>query len=120
MISSPIRSKRIASLAAVAGFSLGLALIGTPISAATDHEASPSRLAKKDRYCPKGERGALRTISLKGLKQDRASRKAKRHDCLLRVIKLEGEHLAVTDDFRTDRVNVNVRDGRVKRIRGVY
>jgi hypothetical protein len=50
----------------------------------------------------------------------RARAIARRHGCIVRVVRRDGENLAVTDDFRTDRINVAVRNGRVVRATGVF
>jgi hypothetical protein len=45
---------------------------------------------------------------------------ARRHDCTVRVVKRNGENLAITDDLEPNRINVAVRDRRVTCIRGVF
>jgi len=50
----------------------------------------------------------------------RARTTARRHGCTVRVVRLDGEWLAVTDDFGPDRINVEVEEERIKRINGIY
>jgi hypothetical protein len=57
---------------------------------------------------------------LVGLRVRKARAVAARHDCELRVVRRHGESLVVTQDFRTDRINVAVRDRVVRRIVGIY
>jgi hypothetical protein len=57
---------------------------------------------------------------LVGLRVGKAKRVAERHGCTLRVVRRDGEWLVVTQDFRTDRINVAVRDRVVRRIVGIY
>lgn len=49
-----------------------------------------------------------------------ATRAARAAGCDVRVVIEDGEALAVTDDFRPDRINVVVADGAVERIEGLY
>jgi hypothetical protein len=51
---------------------------------------------------------------------DEATRAARAAGCDVRVVIEDGEALAVTDDFRPDRINVVVADGTVERIEGLY
>lgn len=51
---------------------------------------------------------------------DEATKAARAAGCDVRVVIEDGEPLAVTDDFRPDRVNVVVTDGAVERIEGLY
>lgn len=50
----------------------------------------------------------------------RARRIAREHDCTVRVVKRDGEPLAVTDDLRPNRINVAVERGRIRRVVGVF
>jgi N-acyl-D-aspartate/D-glutamate deacylase len=45
---------------------------------------------------------------------------ARRHDCELRVIKRGNRWLDITGGLRTNRVNVGLRDGRVKKVYGTF
>lgn len=83
--------------------------------------AGPSTAtAGGDRYCPKRAEDPILVSRLVDKRVRVARRMARRHDCVVRVVRRNGEWLAVTDDYRTDRVNVIVRDRRIKRIHGVY
>jgi hypothetical protein len=55
-----------------------------------------------------------------GRRVGKARRIAEHHGCTLRVVRRGGEPLVVTQDFRTDRINVAVRDQVVRRIAGIY
>ena len=50
----------------------------------------------------------------------RARRIAHKHDCTVRVVRRDGEHLPVTDDLRPNRINVAVKRGRIRRVIGVF
>lgn len=52
---------------------------------------------------------------LEGRRTGAARRLAARHGCQLRVVRRNGRWLAVTEDYSTSRINVAVRDGRVRR-----
>lgn len=49
-----------------------------------------------------------------------ATRQAREAGCNLRVVVEDGKPLAVTDDFRPDRIDVVVGDGVVEKIDGLY
>jgi hypothetical protein len=70
-------------------------------------------------FCPRHSE-EFDARELVGLQVGKARRRAERHDCSLRVVRRNGEWLVVTQDFRSDRINVAVRDRRVRRIVGVY
>jgi hypothetical protein len=70
-------------------------------------------------FCPR-ESERFNARELVGLRVGEARRTAERHDCSLRVVRHGGEWLIVTQDFRVDRINVAVRDRRVRRIVGIY
>lgn len=52
---------------------------------------------------------------LEGLRTGAARRLAARHGCQVRVVRRNGRWLVVTEDYSPSRINVAVRDGRVKR-----
>lgn len=49
----------------------------------------------------------------------RAESIAERHGCSIRVVKRNGEFLNIDDDYRNNRINVAVRERRIKRVLGV-
>lgn len=51
---------------------------------------------------------------------DEATRQARDAGCDVRVVVEDGKPLAVTDDFRPDRIDVVVSDGEVEKIDGLY
>lgn len=53
---------------------------------------------------------------LVGRSMPAARKLANRHGCSVRVVKRNGEWLAVTEDFSPSRINVAVREGTVVRI----
>lgn len=69
--------------------------------------------------CPAGEPRQFDARRLVGMRLEPATALAKRFDCVVRVVRLDGESLPGTDDYRTDRVNVAVRDGRVTRVENI-
>jgi hypothetical protein len=70
--------------------------------------------------CPKGEPDGLDTGLLVGEELADARELARAEGCDVRVVVRDGKNLVVTDDFRIDRVNVAVDDGRVTGIDGVF
>ena len=68
--------------------------------------------------CPKGTVAADDVV---GLTVDQAKAVALEQGCEeIRVIERDGKHLPTTMDFRVDRLNVAVTDGKVTSIDGVY
>jgi len=53
---------------------------------------------------------------LEGEKIRKAKRIAEKHGCTVRVVKRDGEELPVTMDFSYNRINVSVRNRRVKKV----
>ena len=71
--------------------------------------------------CPKGSSAAgYDADRLEDRRLKRARRIAHKHDCTVRVVKRDGEHLPVTDDLRPNRINVAVERGRIRRVIGVF
>lgn len=79
-------------------------------------------------YCPSEDGGAARAAGapdafdardVLGRSLADAESAAKDHDCVVRVVIEDGEENPQTMDLRTDRVNVEVRDGVVVALRGV-
>ena len=66
--------------------------------------------------CPAGEPHHFDAQQLVGMRLAPAEALAERFGCLVRVVRLDGEWQIVTDDYRTDRVNVWVEDDVVTRI----
>lgn len=96
---------------------VALLLLGAPAVAST---ASPAAAADPI-YCPRHDReDRFDANRVEDKRVKRARRIARRHDCVVRVVKRDGEDLTITDDLRHDRINVVVRDRRVKRVDGVY
>ena len=84
----------------------------SPAQAATD---PPGPL------CPRGVSAdeRLDASQLKGMKLWKARRLAGRYECEVRVVKLDGEWLDVTTDLVRDRINVVVRDRRIRKVLNV-
>ena len=57
---------------------------------------------------------------LEGWSLERARARAERERCPLRVVRLDGEGLAVTDDYSESRINVAVDAGRVTKVTGLF
>ena len=76
----------------------------------------------KPPVCPRGAVDGLRPRRrLIGLPLEEARRIARNHDgCEVRVVKRDGEPLAVTDDLRLDRINVEVQNDVVTRFFGIH
>lgn len=89
-----------------------------------DGEASWSLPLKRHRhdpiYCPRTGEDRFDANRLTGKRLDRARAIARSHDCTIRVIKRDGETRDLTDDLRSDRINVVVANDRITRVDGVY
>ena len=57
---------------------------------------------------------------VEGWSLERARARAERVRCPLRVVKLDGEALAVTDDYSESRINVVVDAGRITKVAGLF
>lgn len=57
---------------------------------------------------------------VEGWSLERARARAERVQCPLRVVKLDGEQLAVTDDYSESRINVVVDAGRITKVAGLF
>lgn len=71
--------------------------------------------------CPRGtpDDSALQAGRLIGLSVEAAMDIADDHQCIVRVVRRNGRDLVVTQDFRGDRVNVAVEEGRITQVLGV-
>jgi len=77
--------------------------------------------AAEDEYVPScGFDKHSASKELKGLKLNQAREAASSMACTLRVVKKDGKDLPVTKDLRPDRINVAVKDKRVKKVVGLY
>lgn len=90
------------------------------VAMAGSNTAQERDRAAKPKYCPLDDSSGFDARELRGRQLPFARRGAHRHDCSLRVVKRDGENLAVTADFSPSRINVAVADGRVIRIAGVF
>lgn len=70
--------------------------------------------------CTGDPQGVFDATAIVGDPYLEAEKAAVAKGCDLRVVERDGEPLAVTQDFRPDRVNVVVKDGDVTRIDGLY
>jgi hypothetical protein len=74
------------------------------------------------RLAPEGSESLVDPVNARrfvGMTVRHARRLGRAHDCLVRVVRRNGEDLIVTTDFRTDRANVAVRDHRITRVVGI-
>jgi hypothetical protein len=99
-----------------------LALAGLPADAsAVPPPPSGGYLCPRAPVPPPPPRAdAFDARELVGLRVRKARRVSAAHGCELRVVRRNGEPLVVTQDFRTDRVNVAVRHRKIRRIVGIY
>jgi hypothetical protein len=95
---------------------LGLAVV-VPTIAGAEMSASEQR---GGRYCPAGSDDQFDTRRLDGKLFSNARKIARRHDCDVRVLFRDGVGIPMTDDRSFDRVNIDVRDGRVVKVYGVF
>jgi hypothetical protein len=96
--------------AAAAAALVALALVGSADAASARGHVCPRDSATK----------SYDARELVGLGVGKARRVAEAHQCLLRVVRRDGEWLIVTQEFRANRINVAVRDRIVRRIVGIY
>ena len=111
-----VRSTHVRALAILAA----TVLIGAFPAGAT--AAATGTVEAKRPFCPKGsagERERFDASRLVGKTVPKARAMAGRHDCLLRVVRRDGVWLTVTADLLTNRINVAVRDGIVRRVVGI-
>lgn len=89
-----------------------IALVGC--GSAAQQKPKPTRHAQAV-FCPKQAAGADRfnALDLIGTSENAARAVAAQHGCVVRVAERDGVHYALTADFRVDRVDLRVRDGRV-------
>jgi hypothetical protein len=95
---------------------LGLLIAAVLLLALFAPAAAPAAGMDPGRLCGEG----LDVHRLKGKPMGRAERLARRHECVVRTVRLNGLWLSVTQDYVTNRINVAVRDGTVKRVLGIY
>ena len=96
-----------------------LAALAAPASApaATDKdEGIPCPAPRVDPPPEPGAEESWNAEKLEGRKIKKAKKVAERHGCTVRVVKRNGEDLPVTMDFSYNRINVSVRDRRVKKV----
>jgi hypothetical protein len=82
--------------------------------------AAATEAPQETHLCPRADAPPFDARELVGLRVRRARATAERHDCLLRVVRRDGEPLIVTQDFLANRIDVAVRDHVVRRIVGIY
>jgi hypothetical protein len=106
---------------------LGILAIGAVVAAIAlgsdsggDSNTSVKGSESKPRYCPKGDESGYDANDLVGRNVSTAKERAKAENCKLRVVRRNGTWLAVSDDWRPDRINVAVRGYRVTRITGIH
>lgn len=66
--------------------------------------------------CTAPPEGLVDATSIVGKSESAATRAAEEQGCSVRVVERDGRALAVTEDFRPDRINVTVEDGDVAEI----
>ena len=97
-----------------------LAVVALGPGPASSSQASGSGGDSKPIYCPKGDESGYDARDLLGRNVPTAKDRAQEENCEVRVVKRDGKDRLITDDLRNNRINVVVRNDRVKRIRGVY
>ncbi len=70
--------------------------------------------------CTGAPKGVFDATAIVGEPYAQAREAAQAQGCDVRAVVKDGKPLAVTQDFRPDRVDVAVRDGDVVRIDGIY
>jgi hypothetical protein len=98
---------------------IGLVALPAP-SVAVPPPPSGGYLCPRQQPGPPPRAEAFNARELVGMRVKKARRVSDAHACELRVVRRNGEPLVVTQDFRTDRINVAVRHRVVKRIVGIY
>ncbi len=87
-------------------------------TAAVERPAEPVLCPSQDQGAT-GESGAFDAREILGMTQADAEQQAEQRGCTVRVTVDDGQELAQTMDLRTDRINVELRDGTVVALRGV-
>ena len=88
-----------------------------PAPAATNgKEGIPCPAPRVDPPPEPGTTESWNAEKLEGRKIRKAKKIAEKHGCTVRVVKKDGEDLPVTMDFSYNRINVSVRDRRVKKV----
>lgn len=67
-------------------------------------------------WCPMDNVGGFDARSILGLPASQAKAKVEDHGCTWRVTEIDGRGLPVTSDFRSDRVDVSLRQGNVTHV----
>lgn len=83
-------------------------------------EGNPCQIRIRGHFCPSTELDAFNARRLIGLSVPEARPRGRRHGCIVRVVRRNGEALLITDDHRNDRINVAVEDRVIVRIAGVW
>ncbi len=106
--------KRVKSVSA-----LSLCVLIVAACGGDDDKTDDPRSSAKPQFCPKGS-DAYDASQLIGLDLEAAREEAKQHRCSLRVVEEDGEVPALHSDLRSNRINIEVSDGEVVRIDGIY
>ena len=107
-----MRSTALLTLIAVA-----IAMTSSLVAAAPPDAPEPPG----DRWrCPREDSSGLHVQRLEGLRVHRAREVARSHNCFLRIVRRNGDWIDATDDFDGRRINITVRDRRVKQVLGTY
>jgi hypothetical protein len=90
--------------------------------AAADPDQPVEAPARHDTVATPADPAACKRLSrhLAGRSLEAARSQAAEAKCALRVVSLDGEDLAVTDDFSRSRINVRVESGRVAAVTGLF
>lgn len=106
-----------AALITLALTTLLLAACGGSDSGDTKSTNTTPTTPTKPIPCPEGSDFDATTLTGKEEKDARAL--AKKNGCEMRVTERDGEMFPMTMDYRTDRVNVIVTDGKVSSVTGI-
>ena len=86
-------------------------------SGSSETEPAKTSPPAKALMCPEGSNFDANTLL--GKEEKAAQSLAKQNDCDMRVTERDGEMFPMTMDFRPNRVNVVVADGKVSKVTGI-
>lgn len=108
---------RAAVLLTISLTALLLTACGSDSGSGSTDPAKPADPSKEALICPQG--GDFDTSVLVGKSEQAAEQLAEENKCTLRVTERDGKSFPMTMDYRDNRINVVVEDGKVSAVSGV-
>lgn len=101
-----------AAMVALTGCSAG------PTNERPPEQSTPPPSVEEVLFCPQEEQN-FNALTLEGLSLQAAEDAARRYGCTVRTVQRDGERLAVTKDYLTNRVNVVTVDNKITRVESI-